>query len=257
MKIQAVLWDKDGTLLDGFADWIRRDRRLVQRLARERSTAPLSTDQLDALDRAALVALGVEEGRVLPHGLLAHGTEEALLLALRGVLSNRVPVEEPPLFLEHARESLRRLLLEEGPVVPHPTPAAGEALVFFSRQRLKQGLATSDSLTHARSEFEALGWEPYFCFWGCGDTAAKPKPDPWTVNEFCRLHGLAPGNVLVIGDAPADMEMARRAGARGFGVLGGVGGRSELAAAERLFSGLDELLGWMRGHLDAMDGAAP
>jgi HAD superfamily hydrolase (TIGR01549 family) len=245
MKLRAVLWDKDGTLLDGFAAWIRRDLELARRLTVKIRGDVLPVETAAAIDRAALAALGVVNGKVLPIGLLAHGTEEALLLALRETLSAFTPMPQAPAFHETARLILARILEEEGPRSPNPCPGATAALEIFARRGFIQGLATSDSLARSRAEFEQLGWTDRISYWGCGDTVQKPKPDPWLVHDFCKQKALEPDEVVVIGDAPADAEMARRAGAMALGVLGGVGGKDDLADCHRIFPDLHALVEWM------------
>ena len=57
--------------------------------------------------------------------------------------------------------------------------------------------------------------------------AVKPAPD--MVLHLCRAVGVPPTRTAVVGDSPADLRMARAAGAGlAIGVLTGVGGRADL-----------------------------
>ena len=63
----------------------------------------------------------------------------------------------------------------------------------------------------------------------CADDGIPVKPAPDMVIHLCEVVGVAPARTAVVGDAPADMRMARAAGAGlVVGVLTGVGGRADL-----------------------------
>jgi len=59
---------------------------------------------------------------------------------------------------------------------------------------------------------EQLGLARYFEQVIAGDTLAKKKPDPAQLLHACRGFGVAPGDMLVIGDSVNDAEAARAAG---------------------------------------------
>ena len=59
-----------------------------------------------------------------------------------------------------------------------------------------------------------------------GDSGCGTKPGPGMVDAFLAATGLRAGEVMVVGDTPHDMEMARAAGvACRVGVLSGAGTR--------------------------------
>ena len=69
----------------------------------------------------------------------------------------------------------------------------------------------------------------------------KPAPDP--VFAVCQALGSEPPRVAVVGDSPADLAMARAAGAGlVVGVLSGVGTAADLAAADVVLGSVAELL---------------
>jgi len=76
----------------------------------------------------------------------------------------------------------------------------------------------------------------------CGDDgfAMKPAPDP--VFALCQALQTEPPRVAVVGDSPADIAMARAAGAgRVVGVLTGVGTAADLAEADVVLGSIAEL----------------
>jgi HAD superfamily hydrolase (TIGR01509 family) len=80
-----------------------------------------------------------------------------------------------------------------------------------------------------------------------GDTAFK-KPHPEPLRLALRQMELHPSACVYVGDAPQDVEMARRAGVRAIGVLGPFPTEKRLRAArpEFLIGSLDELPGVLK-----------
>jgi len=75
-----------------------------------------------------------------------------------------------------------------------------------------------------------------------GDTTRK-KPHPEPLRLALRKMKLDPSTCVYVGDAPQDVEMARRAGVRAIGVLGPFPTEKRLRAAkpEFLMDSLEEL----------------
>lgn len=77
----------------------------------------------------------------------------------------------------------------------------------------------------------------------CGDDGFPMKPAPDPVFAVCQALQTEPSRVAVVGDSPADLAMARSAGAgRVVGVLTGVGTRADLASADVILRSVAELL---------------
>ncbi|MBK9578146.1 MAG: HAD family hydrolase [Fibrobacteres bacterium] len=76
-----------------------------------------------------------------------------------------------------------------------------------------------------------------------GDTAFGKKPDPDGLRELMRWAGAAPSEVLMIGDGPADLQVAQAAGVDAVLLSGGYGQEHELEGLPAIVrvGGLDEL----------------
>ena len=61
---------------------------------------------------------------------------------------------------------------------------------------------------------DRFGVSPYLAFLCGGDSGVGTKPGPGMVNAFLAATGLRAGEVMVVGDTPHDMKMARAAGCR-------------------------------------------
>ena len=85
------------------------------------------------------------------------------------------------------------------------------------------GIATMDREASARALLDSAGAALDFLCGSDSGLAGKPAAD--MALAFCAAVGVAPGRLAVIGDTPADMAMARAAGAKlAIGVRTGVAG---------------------------------
>ncbi|WP_407363105.1 HAD-IA family hydrolase [Pseudomonas luteola] len=94
-----------------------------------------------------------------------------------------------------------------------PSPffeGVAEGLAAFRRKGYRLAVATGKSRRGLDRVLAAKGLADFFDVTRCADEAAS-KPDPLMLNEIlahCQVH---PSKALMIGDAPFDLEMARRA----------------------------------------------
>ena len=77
-----------------------------------------------------------------------------------------------------------------------------------------------------------------------------PKPAPDIVYAFSKAIGARPSEIVVVGDNPHDIEMARNAGAgAAIGVLTGNSDREHLAPlADAVLESVRDLPDWLREH---------
>lgn len=74
------------------------------------------------------------------------------------------------------------------------------------------------------------------------DQVENSKPNPEMAEKACRMLGLKPSEVVIIGDSNGDMQMARQAGAAlAVGLYRGVGEGNHLIDAEVVISDYNEL----------------
>ncbi len=122
----------------------------------------------------------------------------------------------------------------------------------------KKSTATTKGTPSTKAVLERFGLLEYFDHvQGTDGFPAKPHPDV----IFKALEGLGakPKDCLFIGDSPADMEAARRAGVKACAVTYGYGRREDLAvwSPDYWLDNLAELVDSTdRGHHGSVNGAS-
>ncbi len=245
-----VVFDKDGTLIDFDAMWAGWTTDLARRLGHELGR-PID-DRL-----FAAIGFDVGSGRAIAGGPLAAtpmGQLRRLTVGLvAGVLlddpadrrrssgaAGVAGVTEAPgagelgagvLGAAAAAEAIvGRAWYPPDPVaLAHPL-ADVPALFGALRDRgVRVAVATSDDRGPTEATLAALRVLDLVDVLVCADDGLAVKPAPDAILHACRAVGVEPPAAAMVGDAPADLEMARAAGVGlVVGVLSGVGRREDL-----------------------------
>jgi phosphoglycolate phosphatase len=212
--MRAILFDKDGTLLDFEATWspVLHD---------------LALDAADGdIDRArVLMARGgfnPENGRFRAGSVLAAGTSRSIVELWRPELGGAAFAEAvarmDAAFHRHGER--------------HSVAIAGVAATVerLAAAGFVMGVATNDATIAAQASLAALGMADRLPFVFGYDSVPRPKPAPDLVFAFAEASAVRPDETVVVGDNPHDMEMARAAGATAIGVTSGNSSADDLAA---------------------------
>lgn len=213
--IRAILFDKDGTLLDYHATWMPVNR----------AAACVVADGDAALAERLLVAGGWDRarGRVAPASPLAAGTTPDIARLWRDLLP------DPPPLGEIVRR-MERFFAAEGRAQARAVPGLADTVRALREDGFTLGLATADSVAGARATLAPFGVLERFAFLAGCDSGHGVKPDPGMAHAFLAATGHEAEETAMIGDNAQDMEMAARAGlGRRIGVLTGTSERAELA----------------------------
>jgi pyrophosphatase PpaX len=113
---------------------------------------------------------------------------------------------------------------------PPLLPGARAALRVLSRS-FRLGIVTAGSRDRVRQQLRYFELREHFsaCVFSEDTTHKKPHPAPLEL-ALKRLRAM-PDETVYVGDAPADIEMARRAGVRAIGVLGPFPSAGQIRAA--------------------------
>lgn len=210
--ITAVLFDKDGTLLDFDATWGPVYRQAASIAARGE---PADTERF-------LLASGFDPatGKPAAGSLLAAGNTEEIAEVWIAVGAD--------FGLEDLTEKLDRLFVDRMHD-SEPLPGIREAVDLLRARDYELGVASSDSEAAIRAFLAGTGLESRFSFVTGYDTGHGPKPEPGMVHGFAEAIDHPASRIAVIGDNMHDIDMARAAGAGlTIGVLTGTSLRQDL-----------------------------
>lgn len=196
--LDLIIWDFDGTLVDS--------RPLIE-AGMEHTLAALGLGQLPKVRETWLscVGLPVEDG--LRHTFQPLGQDPAVVLrTYRG-------------FDWVGHEHLLQ-----------PFPGMTELLLELRARKVPMAIASSKRTVPLLRQAEGLGWGGFFDPVVTPDHVRCGKPHPESLERCLALCGLAPGQALMVGDTPFDLEMAARAGVPSLAVGHGFYGREALEA---------------------------
>jgi len=228
VAVAAILFDKDGTLLDYWLTWLPINREvalfaaggdaeLARRLLRAAGQDPL-TDRVAA--GSALAAGSADDIAAVFAAELGGGAGDGLAQGIEAIF--------------------RRGGARHGRLVP----AARATLLELRRRGYRLGVATNDSLGGLEASLGPHDILSLFEFKVGADCGFGAKPEPGMVLAFCAALAVSADAVAVVGDAAHDLMMGRAAGVGlTVGVLGGTSERRDLEPyADRIIDGIGGLL---------------
>ena len=182
MRLQAVLFDMDGTLLDTAPDFIA----ILQAMRQDQGLPPADEARLRGVISGGAKAMILAGFEVDPQG--------AELEPLRLEFLER--------YQEHCAVHTR---LFEG---------MDEILRDLESARLRWGVVTNKPVRFAEPIMQRLGLAERSACLVCPDHVARSKPDPEMVLLACQQLEVAPQAALFIGDDLRDIESGRAAGSK-------------------------------------------
>ena len=243
--IDLVVFDKDGTLISFEAMWSGWTVELGNRLE-------IATRRPVAGDVFATIGFDPTTNRVLPGGPLAVATMGEIEELVGAVLRRWCP------SVRAARRILAEAWFEPDPV-ERAVPLAPLVQIFsaihLGGRRI--AVATTDDRRPTEATLSALGIAALVEDILCGDDDGPTKPAPAALLGAATRLGVPIARTAMVGDTPADLRMARSAGARSIGVTSGVGSAEELAADADLLVGSIAELVESEGPRPAEAGAGP
>jgi phosphoglycolate phosphatase len=182
--VRAAIIDLDGTMLDTVPDF----HAALNGMLADLDLPPISQERI-----ALLVGKGSEH---LIRSVLAFATDE-----------ERVEALFPAAMEDYQRHYLA---INGQHAALYPDVAAG--LAAMAAQGLRLACVTNKPVAFAVPLLEQKGLRDYFEIVYGGDSLPRKKPDPMPLLQVCTDFGLAPRQVVAIGDSSNDAQAARAAG---------------------------------------------
>lgn len=182
MRLRAVLFDMDGTLLDTAPDFVA----VIQAMRHSRQLPPAS--------EAAV------------RGVISGGAKAMVLAAFE--------VEPDSEAFEQLRLEFLERYLNHCAVYSRLFEGMDSLLHDIEQARLRWGVVTNKPVRFAEPIMQQLGLSTRSSVLVCPDHVRHSKPDPEPVLLACQQLGLEPAEVLFIGDDKRDIESGQAAGCR-------------------------------------------
>ena len=185
-NIKAAIIDLDGTMLDTAADF----HVAVNRMRAELGLTPLSQETIV--------------------NFVGKGTENLI----RRVLAVDYPEDEAAQYFQQALDAYTEHYLAINGDYSALYPGVLEGLQSMREKGLRLACVTNKPLAFAVPLLEKMGLSGFFEIVYGGDSFPRKKPDPMPLLQVCEDFGLAPAQVVAIGDSSNDAQAARAAGCR-------------------------------------------
>ncbi len=211
-KIKAVLFDKDGTLID-FADtFFDACKSIIVNLA--------ENDEKLALQLANAVEFDMQTNTCSANSEIVGGTTKTIA-ALWAPLLGRNSIEDlsrdmDVQFDEYTIHAVRKF------------DFTLTTLEDLAGNEIPLGVATNDSQMNAHNHLGKMQMEHFFGFVAGYDSGFGSKPEPGMVQEFARHAGYECGEIAMVGDSFNDLMAAKNAGAIAIAVTSGLADEAAL-----------------------------
>ncbi|GJJ05077.1 phosphoglycolate phosphatase, bacterial [Duganella rhizosphaerae] len=182
--VRAAIIDLDGTMLDTIPDF----HVALNGMRAELDLQPITQDQ---------IALMVGKG------------SENLIRSVLGLDWDAARVEA---HFETAMDAYQRHYLSINGNYSALYPGVIEGLTAMQAQGLRLACVTNKPISFTTPLLKLKGLDGFFEVVYGGDSLPRKKPDPLPLQTVCADFGLAPAQVVAIGDSSNDAQAARAAG---------------------------------------------
>lgn len=211
--VEAVFFDKDGTLIDSHIYWGRIIEKRSEALIKKYNL-PISYFETLCM----IMGFSFKERKLLPEGPIALvSREEVIRILCNYFIKNNIRVVEQEiseLFVEVHSEFVKEIY-DYIKILPQ----VKELLKILQKKQIKTAVITTDSIKNTEEIMKYLGLNEYFDILIGKETTPQPKISGVPALISVELLGVKPENTICIGDAPMDIIMSKKANLKaGIGV---------------------------------------
>ncbi len=198
--VKAIIFDKDGTLIDFDSFWITVSINVIKKILKTLKREDIPQDEL-------LEAIGVKNGMSDIDGILCKGTYEQIAAAFNQVLEKYGcnTVQEQMVIDAYNQ------CADSGEIKP-TCENIREVLLRLKESGIKLAVVTTDNYEITHKCLEKLGIEELFDKVYTDDGKTPVKPNPYCVMDFSDLTGIERDEFMMVGDTMTDVHFARNAG---------------------------------------------
>lgn len=227
MRVDGLLFDKDGTLFDFAATWNAWSLRLIEKYAQG--------DKVVAQAIADALMFDLGAGAFRPDSFVIAGTNREAAEAVASVLPGQDLAAIETHMMHAAAQAPQAQAVPLAPL-----------LDGFLARGLSLGVMTNDTEFGARAHLNEAGVEDRFSFIAGFDSGFGAKPAPEPLLAFTTHTSLIPARVAMVGDSAHDLVAGRRAGMQTIAVLTGVATSDDLAPlADVVLPDIGHIAAWL------------
>ncbi len=209
MKIKAIIFDKDGTLLDFDSFWVTVSAYAVREILTKVQTVSISEEEI-------LSALGVHDNSADINGVLCYGTYSQMGREIYRVLKKYgCGISEG----ETVKLTVKAFHSNADKGIVKPT---GDNLPDILRKLkglgIRLAVVTTDDPFVTDKCLETLRINSFFDAVYTDNGNFPPKPDPFCVDDFCDKTGIGRSEIVMVGDTLTDARFAENSGIRFIGI---------------------------------------
>lgn len=202
-EIEAILFDKDGTLIELDALWSGWFNQLWLQINEKKALVKTNKQTI-----AQSIGLDIHKELISVKSPLAMGTMEDIAIILSYHLYEEgIPWDEAVKIVRQSMNTVHEAIDWETSLQPIRQLEA--FLKEAEAKGIKLAVVTSDDTNIARLHLELLGLDHYFTSILGSENIARPKPFPDIGIASCHALDVSVENVIVIGDTNADMNLGK------------------------------------------------
>ncbi len=224
-KIKAILFDKDGVLVDFQATYGGSTIEIISRL---------SDGDAGVLQKlASKIGIRLKDNYVDPYSMLVAGSVAEICGVWAGVLG----VQNDPEFQTQINAWYTELTRNDAVFFGNVDDVLKRVGQFY-----RIGLATNDTEECALAQLGQRNFHLYFDFIAGFDSGFGAKPEIGMAEAFARKININLNEIVMLGDSIEDMKFAKTAGMTAIGISTGPLPACDLSAyADHMIDSLDEL----------------
>ena len=209
MKIAAIIFDKDGTLIEFDKFWVNVAKNAIESILKKLQV-------VDNFGNEILQAIGVKDGVTDVNSILAKGTYLQIAQEIHRILVNNGYNYNLEVIAKEVINGFNDNY-SAGEVIP-TTPKLKDLLMQLKSQNIRLAIVTTDNEYVTDMCLKKLGIKELFDRVYTDDGKTPTKPNPYCVYDFCKAFNLEKESVIMVGDTLTDVEFAKNAGIKVIGL---------------------------------------
>lgn len=209
MTTKAIIFDKDGTLLDFDAFWLTVSENAIAEILKEIKMPNVPLEEI-------LSALGVKNNITDINGVLCSGTYSQIVQEMYNILIKYgcdCTIDE----IEKITIDAYQRNSDKGIIKPTCDNFCN-VITNLKNMGIKLAVATTDNPVVTQKCLQSLNADKFFDIVYTDDGNLPVKPDPYCIHNLCERYGLTTSDVIMVGDTVTDMNFAKNGGIKAIGV---------------------------------------